>query len=234
MTIDGEWAMTAESPVGEQQFTARLVAEGERLTGTLTGPQGRLEIAKGTVQGDEVTWSVSRAVMGMTLRFTGSVAGDELTGKVRVGMLGAFSARGVRSTERTEPEAEPENTGEAEPGLESPETRDDPYPFYARKRRQGPVQPMPGPMGTTAWLITGYDQARAALNDPRFSKHPRFAPQWLRDLGVISEGEGPTGANMLNTDPPDHTGSGGWSARGSRRAGSRPCGPGSRRSPTGC
>ncbi|XNL82915.1 cytochrome P450 [Actinomadura madurae] len=120
-------------------------------------------------------------------------------------MLGAFSARGVRSTERTEPEAEPENTGEAEPGLESPETRDDPYPFYARKRRQGPVQPMPGPMGTTAWLITGYDQARAALNDPRFSKHPRFAPQWLRDLGVISEGEGPTGANMLNTDPPDHT-----------------------------
>ncbi|NBE97271.1 cytochrome P450 [Nonomuraea sp. KC401] len=87
----------------------------------------------------------------------------------------------------------------------SPDVRANPYPTYARLREESVVHPVPHPMGTTIWLVTGYDESRAVLNDTRFSKHPRHAPQWMRDLGVTSEFAGPTGVNMLNSDPPDHT-----------------------------
>ncbi|MQA84568.1 MAG: cytochrome P450 [Streptosporangiales bacterium] len=83
--------------------------------------------------------------------------------------------------------------------------RADPYPGYAMLREAGPVHRITTPIGTESWLITRYEDARAALADGRFSKDPRYAPQRLRDLGVVGDGEGPTGANMLNSDPPDHT-----------------------------
>ncbi|WP_205315715.1 cytochrome P450 [Nonomuraea lactucae] len=136
-------------------------ADGGRLSGTMTSAQASLEIAEGSVGEGEVTWLARKAVMGMNMRFTGLLDGDELSGRVKVGVLGSFPARAVRA--------------------------------------------VPHPMGTTLWMITGYDESRAVLNDTRFSKHPRHAPRWMRDLGLSSETEGPTGVNMLNSDPPDHT-----------------------------
>lgn len=89
--------------------------------------------------------------------------------------------------------------------MRSDEFRADPYPQYAELLAQAPVHPVAGPFGTTNWLILGYEEARSVLNDTTFSKHPRHAPQWLRDLGLVTEDGGPTGANMLNSDPPVHT-----------------------------
>ncbi|MGI5131786.1 cytochrome P450 family protein [Pseudonocardia sp. CA-107938] len=91
------------------------------------------------------------------------------------------------------------------PALWSPEFRANPYLGYAQLREAGSVHRIVTPMGTESWLITRYEDARAALADPRFAKDPRYAPQWLRDLGVVGDDTGPTGVNMLNSDPPDHT-----------------------------
>ncbi|WBB78686.1 cytochrome P450 [Micromonospora sp. WMMD882] len=81
----------------------------------------------------------------------------------------------------------------------------DPYPAYATLREESPVHHVQGPMGSDIWLITRYDDARAALADPRFSKDPKRAPEWAKMMAAGVGDEGPLGANMLNSDPPDHT-----------------------------
>ncbi|MEV6138688.1 cytochrome P450 [Nocardia sp. NPDC051990] len=83
--------------------------------------------------------------------------------------------------------------------------RNDPYPVYAQLRAESPVHRVSGPMGLEVWLVTRYDDVRAALSEPRLSKDPRNAPPWMRDLGLVTEDGGRIGQNMLASDPPDHT-----------------------------
>lgn len=75
----------------------------------------------------------------------------------------------------------------------------DPYPVYARLREEGPVHRVRMPEGAEAWLVVGYDAARAALNDSRLSKAWKNASP---ELGMGSVASGP---HMLVTDPPDHS-----------------------------
>jgi cytochrome P450 len=74
----------------------------------------------------------------------------------------------------------------------------DPYSVHARLRAQRPVTPVVMPGGPGAWLITGYAEARAALADPRLSKH---TPGWHPEPGSIFAA---LDLHMLNSDPPDH------------------------------
>ncbi len=85
--------------------------------------------------------------------------------------------------------------------LASPEFQADPYPFYARMRRDAPVFPItaPAPFFPRGWLVTRYDDVAAMLKDERMSRDilaqwPRF-PRFLRPLVD----------NMLGREPPDHT-----------------------------
>ncbi|WP_226899609.1 cytochrome P450 [Nonomuraea phyllanthi] len=45
----------------------------------------------------------------------------------------------------------------------------DPPPGLRARRGQGAVQPLPLHNGAQAWLVTGFEEARAVLSDPRFS-----------------------------------------------------------------
>ena len=83
--------------------------------------------------------------------------------------------------------------------------RDDPFPLLARVRELGAVHPVTLADGHDAWLVTHYDEARGALNDPRFSKDMHAALAMGAD--VVAEGlPGPAFArHMLSVDPPDHT-----------------------------
>jgi cytochrome P450 len=56
-----------------------------------------------------------------------------------------------------------------------------------------------------AWLVTGYEEARAALIDPRLSRDPANAPDWLRRQVEQNKRESGLGHNMLDSDPPEHT-----------------------------
>jgi cytochrome P450 len=83
--------------------------------------------------------------------------------------------------------------------------RDNPFPLFEQVRRRGSVQKVTLADGHDAWLIVGYAEARAALNDARLSKDMHAA---LASGGeVVAEGlPGPTFAHhMLVVDPPDHT-----------------------------
>jgi cytochrome P450 len=74
----------------------------------------------------------------------------------------------------------------------------DPYPVYARLREQGPLHHVNTPQGGEMWLVVGYEEARAALADPRLSKDWRTLLPDPQDLYAIS-------ANMLESDAPQHT-----------------------------
>jgi cytochrome P450 len=86
-----------------------------------------------------------------------------------------------------------------------PAVRDDPFAHFAEARGQCPVQKTRLADGHSAWVVLGYDSARQALSDPRFSKDMLAALQL--DGEVVAEGlPGPEfSRHMLNVDPPDHT-----------------------------
>jgi cytochrome P450 len=80
--------------------------------------------------------------------------------------------------------------------------RDDPYPLLARVREHTPVTRVRLVDGHHAWLITGFEEAKVALNHPGLSKDMLAAGG-----SVVAEGlPGPDFArHLLNVDPPDHT-----------------------------
>lgn len=82
---------------------------------------------------------------------------------------------------------------------------DNPFPLFARVRSLGAVHPVTLADGHDAWLVVCYDEAMAALNDPRLSKDMHAALAIGSD--VVAEGlPGPAFArHMLTVDPPDHT-----------------------------
>ncbi|WP_369263586.1 cytochrome P450 [Streptomyces sp. R35] len=76
----------------------------------------------------------------------------------------------------------------------------DPYPVYAALRERGPVHWVrtPPPGAYEGWLVVGYEEARAALADPRLSKDST-------KMGLNSLDEELMGRYVLITDPPEHT-----------------------------
>jgi cytochrome P450 len=89
--------------------------------------------------------------------------------------------------------------------MQAPSFRYDPYPFYARMRRETPVfkTHIPG-FGRDAWVVTRYDDIAAALKNPALSSDMmrgrsvggwgRWVPRSLRVMGKT----------MVTTDDPDH------------------------------
>ncbi|MEU2062420.1 cytochrome P450 [Streptomyces sp. NPDC013455] len=79
--------------------------------------------------------------------------------------------------------------------------RRDPHPVYARLRGQGPVHRvrLATPTGAwETWLVVGYEEARAALADPRLAKD-------TAKIGEIPLDEQLIGKYLLTADPPQHT-----------------------------
>ncbi|CAL9653894.1 Vitamin D3 dihydroxylase [Streptomyces sp. enrichment culture] len=74
---------------------------------------------------------------------------------------------------------------------------------YAELRGQGPVSRVTLPTGRRAWIVTGYQEVRAVLADPRVSadiRHPNFP--------ALVDGEQEVGARtrpFIRMDPPEHT-----------------------------
>ncbi|MBT2412748.1 cytochrome P450 [Streptomyces sp. ISL-12] len=77
----------------------------------------------------------------------------------------------------------------------------DPYGTLARLRNEAPVCPVTGPDGRRFWLVTRYDDAKAAFVDPRLSLDRRNAlPGQYQGMSLPPALD----ANLLNMDPPDH------------------------------
>ncbi|MEU7766549.1 cytochrome P450 [Nocardia sp. NPDC049190] len=84
----------------------------------------------------------------------------------------------------------------------------DPHRYYDHWRERGPVLRVRLANGMRVWVVTGYEEARAALADPRLRKNVAGVSDALRRAGgkaLQSADLRALAAHMLNSDPPDHT-----------------------------
>lgn len=98
MAIDGTWNLTMTTPMGERPIKTRFAAEGAVLGGAVIGDAGERAFDSGSVSGDDVAFAVTvpTAMGEMKLEFTGAVAGDAISGKVKLGAFGEGPFRGSR------------------------------------------------------------------------------------------------------------------------------------------
>ena len=98
MSADGTWNTTMNTPMGAQNGTMELKTDGASLSGTLTSPQGTIELEDGTVDGDALTWKADITTpMAMTLEFSATVDGDSMSGDVKLGAFGNATFTGTRT-----------------------------------------------------------------------------------------------------------------------------------------
>ena len=98
MAVDGSWNLTMTTPMGERSATLHLSSSGNTLTGTQAADGNSAEIFDGVVNGDDLAWKVSITnPMPLTLAFTGTVAGNSISGEMGIGPMGSFPFTGTRA-----------------------------------------------------------------------------------------------------------------------------------------
>ncbi len=92
----GTWKWTVKFGDQEREFTLKLKADGEKLTGTMSGRQGReTKIADGTYKNGAVAFQVTREFNGQkfVIKYKGKVSGDTIKGKTEFDRDGETRSR---------------------------------------------------------------------------------------------------------------------------------------------
>jgi hypothetical protein len=99
MAVDGTWKLTVNTPMGTQESTLVLSTAGGKATATQSaGSSDARPVDDVTVDGNNVSWKASiTKPMALTLEFNGTVNGDSMDGRVKLGMFGTQSFSGVRA-----------------------------------------------------------------------------------------------------------------------------------------
>ena len=99
MAVDGIWKITVNTPMGAQESTLTLTSAGSQLTGNQTAPNGgSADIEDGEADGNDAKWNISiTKPMPMTLKFSATVEGDNISGTVKFGMFASGSFSGTRA-----------------------------------------------------------------------------------------------------------------------------------------
>jgi hypothetical protein len=82
--LTGTWKSSYTNQDGQvRESTFKLKAEGEKVTGTISGRNNDTAIEEGKIKGEEVSFQVTREFNGnkMVIKYTGKVSGDTITGK---------------------------------------------------------------------------------------------------------------------------------------------------------
>jgi hypothetical protein len=102
MAADGDWDLVVTTPLGERRGVLSLRTEGSALHGRQTADGNATEIFVGVVDGASLSWKISITdPMPLTLKFTGSVDGDQLSGTVTLGEFGDSLFSGTRRDSST-------------------------------------------------------------------------------------------------------------------------------------
>src|SRR5262245_12478388 len=86
--VAGTWKGSYPGRDGQtRESTIMLKAQGEKLTGTVSGQRGESEIKDGIIKGDDISFSVVRNFGGndVTVKYKGKVVGDAIQFKVEAG-----------------------------------------------------------------------------------------------------------------------------------------------------
>jgi autotransporter translocation and assembly factor TamB len=79
--VTGKWVGQVTGRQGQtREVTITLKAEGEKLTGTVSGRQGDNPISDGQIKGDDISFTVTQSFQGSEVKvsYKGKVSGDEI------------------------------------------------------------------------------------------------------------------------------------------------------------
>ena len=79
--VNGKWVAQVPGRQGAtQENTFTFKAEGEKLTGTVTGARGEAPIADGRNKGDDISFTQTFEMQGNSIKviYKGKVSGDEI------------------------------------------------------------------------------------------------------------------------------------------------------------
>jgi len=82
--LTGTWKSSFTNQNDQVRETVfKLKAEGDKLTGTISGRNNDTAIEEGKIKGEEISFQVTREFNGnkMVIKYTGKVSGDTITGK---------------------------------------------------------------------------------------------------------------------------------------------------------
>ena len=84
--ISGKWTGKIETPNGSRDVNMTFKADGDMLTGTVSGRQSNSPIENGKISGDDISFSVTREFNGnkITTNYTGKVSGDSIKLKYKM------------------------------------------------------------------------------------------------------------------------------------------------------
>jgi hypothetical protein len=80
--VSGKWVAQVPGRGGQtHESTFTFKADGETLTGTVSGPNGDMEISDGKISGDEISFSQTMEFNGnsMKMLYKGTISGDQIT-----------------------------------------------------------------------------------------------------------------------------------------------------------
>jgi hypothetical protein len=82
--IDGKWTASMDTPNGPRTTTFTFKADGDKLTGTMSGRNGDTPIEDGKIDGNNISFTRTFERNGekMQMKYTGTLSGDELKLKV--------------------------------------------------------------------------------------------------------------------------------------------------------
>jgi|HubBroStandDraft_1064217.scaffolds.fasta_scaffold268619_2 hypothetical protein len=83
--VTGKWTYEMQGRNGAMTSTLNLKADGNTLTGTVSGRGGDTEISDGKIDGDTISFSVVREFNGnkMVMKYNGTVTPDGIKFKVQ-------------------------------------------------------------------------------------------------------------------------------------------------------
>ena len=79
--ITGKWTAQVPGRGGQtRDVTFNFKVDGNTLTGTVSGPQGDMEISDGKIDGDTISFTQTMEFNGNSMKFVykGTVSGDEI------------------------------------------------------------------------------------------------------------------------------------------------------------
>jgi hypothetical protein len=98
-SVAGKWSVTIHGPTGPQETTLDLQSSDGALAGTQSAMgqvEQILEISYDSASG-ELNWiNKIKKPLPLTLRFSGTVEGTTMSGKVNTGLMGAFPFTAVK------------------------------------------------------------------------------------------------------------------------------------------
>ncbi len=78
--VAGTWKSSMETPNGTMEQTYTFKVDGDKLTGTVSSQMGDAEISEGKLEGEKISFAVSREFNGQAFKMTfeGTVSGSEM------------------------------------------------------------------------------------------------------------------------------------------------------------